>query len=51
MTPVIFMSDLYIAFGAEPWLVPEASDLSQRLMWISQLTPMGLNPICEMKQH
>ena len=27
MTPVIFMSDLYIAFGAEPWLVPEVSDL------------------------
>ena len=27
MTPVIFMSDLYIAFGAEPWLIPKVSDL------------------------
>ena len=27
MTPVIFMSDLYIAFGAEPWLIPQVSDL------------------------
>lgn len=27
MTPVIFMSDLYIAFGAEPWLIPHVSDL------------------------
>ena len=28
MTPVIFMSDLYIAFGAEPWLIPKVSELS-----------------------
>ena len=27
MTPVIFMSDLYIAFGAEPWRIPKVSDL------------------------
>ncbi len=27
MTPVIFMSDLYIASGAEPWLIPQVSDL------------------------
>ena len=27
MTPVIFMSDLYIAFGAEPWLIPKVADL------------------------
>ncbi len=27
MTPVIFMSDLYIGFGAEPWSIPKASDL------------------------
>ena len=27
MTPVIFMSDLYIAFGAEPWLIPQVSEL------------------------
>ncbi len=27
MTPVIFMSDLYIASGAEPWLIPKVSDL------------------------
>ena len=26
-TPVIFLSDLYVANGAEPWLVPNASDL------------------------
>jgi 2-oxoglutarate ferredoxin oxidoreductase subunit alpha len=28
MTPVIFMSDLYVAFGAEPWRIPEVSDLA-----------------------
>ena len=27
MTPVIFMSELYIAFGAEPWRIPKVSDL------------------------
>ncbi len=27
MTPVIFMSELYIAFGAEPWRIPEVSEL------------------------
>ncbi len=27
MTPVIFMSDLCVAFGAEPWLIPSVSDL------------------------
>jgi 2-oxoglutarate ferredoxin oxidoreductase subunit alpha len=27
MTPVIFMSDLYIAFGAEPWRIPKVQDL------------------------
>ena len=27
MTPVIFMSELYIAFGAEPWRIPQVSDL------------------------
>ena len=27
MTPVIFMSDLYIAFGAEPWCIPNVSEL------------------------
>lgn len=26
-TPVIFLSDLYIALGAEPWLIPDISDL------------------------
>ncbi|MDC0646639.1 2-oxoacid:acceptor oxidoreductase subunit alpha [Opitutales bacterium] len=26
-TPVIFLSDLYVANGAEPWLVPNAADL------------------------
>ncbi len=26
-TPVIFLSDLYVANGAEPWLVPNTSDL------------------------
>ena len=28
-TPVIFLSDLYVANGAEPWLVPNASDLAK----------------------
>jgi len=28
MTPVIFMSDLYIATGAEPWLIPNISNLA-----------------------
>jgi 2-oxoglutarate ferredoxin oxidoreductase subunit alpha len=27
MTPVIFLSDGYLAFGAEPWKIPHASDL------------------------
>ena len=26
-TPVIFLSDLYIALGAEPWLIPDVADL------------------------
>ena len=26
-TPVIFLSDLYIALGAEPWLIPDIEDL------------------------
>lgn len=26
-TPVIYLSDLYVANGAEPWLVPNAADL------------------------
>ena len=29
MTPVIFMSDLNVAFGAEPWRIPEVSDLAE----------------------
>ncbi len=28
MTPVIFLSDGYLAFGAEPWKVPHADELS-----------------------
>jgi len=28
-TPVIFLSDLYVATGSEPWLVPNASELPQ----------------------
>jgi len=28
MTPVIMLSDLYIAFGAEPWRVPRAEELA-----------------------
>ena len=28
MTPVILLSDLYLANGAEPWLVPNMADLS-----------------------
>jgi 2-oxoglutarate/2-oxoacid ferredoxin oxidoreductase subunit alpha len=28
MTPVFFLSDGYIANGAEPWLIPEVSDLT-----------------------
>jgi 2-oxoglutarate ferredoxin oxidoreductase subunit alpha len=28
-TPVIFLSDLYVANGSEPWLVPNASELPQ----------------------
>ena len=27
MTPVIFMSDLFISFGAEPWRIPKVSEL------------------------
>jgi 2-oxoglutarate ferredoxin oxidoreductase subunit alpha len=29
MTPVIFLSDLYVANGAEPWLVPNIGDLPE----------------------
>ena len=29
MTPVIFLSDGYIANGAEPWKYPESKDLPQ----------------------
>ena len=28
-TPVIFLSELYIALGAEPWLIPNVDDLSK----------------------
>jgi len=28
-TPVIFLSDLYVANGSEPWLVPNASELPE----------------------
>ena len=28
-TPVIFLSDLYIAMGAEPWKIPNLSDLAE----------------------
>ena len=27
MTPVILLSDLYVANGAEPWKIPNVSDL------------------------
>ena len=27
MTPVIFLSDGYIANGSEPWLIPKVADL------------------------
>ena len=27
MTPVVFLSDGYIANGAEPWMVPDVSKL------------------------
>ncbi|MBI1813411.1 MAG: 2-oxoacid:acceptor oxidoreductase subunit alpha [Deltaproteobacteria bacterium] len=29
MTPVVFLSDGYLANGAEPWLLPKASDLPE----------------------
>ena len=29
MTPVIFLSDLYVANGAEPWLVPNIGDIPE----------------------
>jgi len=29
MTPVIFLSDGYLAFGAEPWKIPHVSDLPE----------------------
>ena len=29
MTPVILLSDLYVANGAEPWRIPNVSDLAQ----------------------
>ncbi|MBI2190593.1 MAG: 2-oxoacid:acceptor oxidoreductase subunit alpha [Planctomycetes bacterium] len=27
MTPVVFLSDLFLAFGAEPWMFPSSADL------------------------
>lgn len=27
MTPVVFLSDLFLAFGAEPWSIPSSADL------------------------
>jgi 2-oxoglutarate ferredoxin oxidoreductase subunit alpha len=43
MTPVIFMSDLYIAFGAEPWRIPRVSDLPA-IEVTFQKTPDGFQP-------
>jgi 2-oxoglutarate ferredoxin oxidoreductase subunit alpha len=43
MTPVIFMSDLYIAFGAEPWLIPNVSELPA-IDVNFHTDPTGFNP-------
>ena len=34
MTPVIIMSDGYIANGAEPWRIPDVSELERRLRFL-----------------
>ena len=43
MTPVFFMSDGYIANGAEPWLIPKASSLP-RLDVTFHSNPDGFKP-------
>lgn len=43
MTPVICMTDLYIAFGAEPWLVPK-SDQLPRIEPNFRTDPEGFQP-------
>ena len=46
MTPVIFLSDGYIANGAEPWMVPKQEDLSPIIVDHPQEpnTPDGFRP-------
>jgi 2-oxoglutarate ferredoxin oxidoreductase subunit alpha len=43
MTPVIFMSDLFISFGAEPWRIPEVSELPD-IKPNFQTAPDGFEP-------
>lgn len=43
MTPVILLSDGYLANGAEPWLIPKAADLSQ-LKVTFRTDPQGFFP-------
>ena len=49
MTPVIILSDAYLAHGAEPWLVPDVDQLAKfeqiALPPIEQFTPMLRNDV------
>ena len=52
MTPVILLSDGYIANGAEPWKFPIAADLPEsssnsKLHWVMEKN--NFNPICVMR--
>jgi 2-oxoglutarate ferredoxin oxidoreductase subunit alpha len=43
MTPVILLSDAYLANGAEPWLIPQANDLAD-LTVTFRTDPQGFSP-------
>ncbi len=52
MTPVIFLSDGYIANGAEPWKFPESKDLPHiEVHFKTELAPEKafFTPTCAMK--
>ena len=43
MTPVVFLSDAFLATGAEPWSIPDSTDLAD-ISVPNRVDPIGFHP-------
>ena len=50
MTPVILLSDGYLANGAEPWLIPNVSELPDLKVDVPH-RPGGILPVPARRDH